>query len=137
MSCEHTLKIPIDDIIRHGFFQKGYMPATGSRCRFDDVLQDIEKFYKGTDIRIPSKYQLRSIMDNDAIFMHEIVTILVFLGMSVDDVFSIEKSPNDIFLEKIEAMHKSGMTVNEISTKLDIDAQIVKYNLVVNVYHIV
>ena len=76
-------------------------------------------------------------MDNDAIFMHEIVTILVFLGISVDDVFSIEKSPNDIFLEKIEAMHKSGMTVNEISTKLEIDPQIVKYNLIVNVYHIV
>lgn len=107
-----------------------YVSLRGEQRNMSILHSDFCNYYKSlTDNNFNQQWQLQKIFTNDRFNTYEICLVAMFLNVLVSELINMKlpkKRQQEIFDEKINAMHKQGLNYSEISKQLNASYDVVK-----------
>lgn len=121
----------IADYICQRMIGTKYMSARGEHRYYSRLYEDMKNYYSDTTIfdNIKKMHIQQALMGKRLIF-HEIVAILVFLNVSIDEIMNIkltDLTPEQLFDQKVRTLKEQNLSRNEIARQLHVSSSVVDY----------
>lgn len=133
---ETSFEIDMSQIIpfiKNRLYGTKYLSARGEHTYFSRLYGDMKEFYAETTIMDSiNKEHIQRLLNGKQILFYQVVALLLFLEISVDDVCNIPKDlnrPEMIFDREVRKLKSNGMTRNEIARLLGVSCSVVDIGL--------
>ena len=132
------LKLPLDidlsriiDFIYQRISGTRYMSARGEHKYYSRLHSDMKNYYSDTSIMDNvQKEHIQQMLMGKRLLFHEIVAVLLFLNVSIDELSELnisDLSPEQQFDKKVLALKKQGFSRNAIARQLHVSSSVVDY----------
>ena len=121
----------IADFICQKLIGTKYMSARGEHRYFSRLYEDMKEYYADTGIMDNvQKEHIQQMLMGKRLLFHEIVAVLLFLNISMDELSELnvsELTPEQQFDKKVSALKKQGFSRNEIARQFKVSTSVIDY----------